>query len=487
MNKTLEFFKTLNTIPRPSGHEEKINNFLINFAKEKNLEYLTDETLNVVIKKKTNCNNNKTLILQAHQDMVCEKNGDVDINFLTDEIKTEVVGDFLKAKGTTLGADNGVGLSMILSILDDDKLKIPNLECVFTTQEETTMLGALNLNCSTLSGKHLLSIDGTDEGKIEVSSAGMVVMEVEKQFETKKENNKQLINFSLTGLRGGHSGAEINTDRQNSIKLMFEFLKELNTPLYLVSACGGGKSNAIPRECVCSVLAYNIDKKWLKNTIKKFIKKYKHIENNIKLEFKTKEINENKSIECLSFSDSNKILNYVYSYKNGVLVWDENNKEFPIVSNNFANINLENGKLKIILSLRSSKTKLEEDYLKIIKNQTVEIGLNYKEISSAPFFEKKENSYLQELCVKTYEKTCNKKAEIHDVHAGLEGGVFAKKIKDVDICVIAPNIYDCHSPQERVSLSSIERVYSWLEKIVEEFLNFKALYLFKHYKKSLKN
>ena len=171
----------------------------------------------------------------------------------------------------------------------------------------------------------------------------------------------------------------------------------------------------------------------------------------------------------MSFSDSNNVLNYVYSYQNGVLVWDENNKEFPIVSNNFANINLENGKLKIILSLRSSKTKLEEDYLKIIKKQAEKIGLKYNEISSAPFFEKKHNSYLQELCVKTYQEVCNKKAQIHGVHAGLEGGVFAKKIKDIDICVIAPNIYDCHSPQERVSLSSIDRVYNWLEKIVEEF------------------
>lgn len=469
MNRTLDYFKILNTIPRPSGVEDKMRDYLVEFAKEHNLEYFTDSTKNVVIKKKSNTNNEKTLILQAHQDMVCEKNFNTKINFLTDPIKTKTEGDFLMAQGTTLGADNGVGLSMILSILDDNNLKIPNLECLFTTQEETTMQGAINLNYSILNGKHLLSIDGTDEGKIEVSSAGMVVASVENSFNLNCGNNKQIIKFNLSGLRGGHSGTEINTNKENAIKVMFKFLAFLNTPLSFVKLSGGGKSNAIPRECTCEVLAYNLNKKWLKLQINKFLKPYRKTEKNIKLEFNYKTINENESVESLNLLDSRKLLEYINNYKNGVLEYDKVNINFPIVSNNFAFVNLENGFLKIILSLRSSVIKLEEKYLKEIENSTNKVGFKFEKTSSAPFFEKKENSYLQGLCLKTYKELFNKEAEIHGVHAGLEGGVFASKIPDVDICVIAPNIYDCHSPQERVSLSSIDRVYSWLEKIVEEF------------------
>ena len=469
MNKTLEYFKILNTIPRPSGHEEKIRDYLIKFAKEHNLEVFTDDTKNVVIKKRTNKNSNKTLILQAHQDMVCEKNTGVNINFFTDPILTKINGDFLMATGTTLGADNGVGLSMILSILDDKTIKIPNLECVFTTQEETTMLGAINLDCSNLQGKHLLSIDGTDEGKIEVSSAGMVVVEIEKKFNLTNCNNKKIIKFALSGLRGGHSGTDINSNRINAIKIMFEFLTSLNTPLNLVQVAGGGKSNAIPRECICEVLAYNLDKKWLKIKVKNFIKKYKNIEKDIKFSFEIKNVDENNTIKSLNLVDSRNIIDYIVNFKNGVLMWDKTNTNFPIVSNNFANIKLENEKLKMVLSLRSSVTKEEEKYLKEIKSNAKKFKFNFNMVSSAPFFEKKENSYLQNICLKTYKETCNKDAEVHGVHAGLEGGVFSKKIPNIDICVIAPNIYDCHSPQERVSLSSINRVYKWLEKIVEEF------------------
>lgn len=468
MNKTLDFFKVLNTIPRPSGHEEKVRDFLIKFAQDRNLEYFTDETFNVVIKKQSNCNSNKTLILQAHQDMVCEKNSNVDINFFTDAIKTKTDGDFLMAQGTTLGADNGIGLCMILSVLDDNNLKIPNIECIFSTQEETTMLGAINLNCSTLKGKHLLSIDGTDEGKIEVSSAGMVVTEISKNFEQENLINGKLLKLNLTGLRGGHSGTEIGTDRQNAIKLMFEFLQSLNIKLNIISVSGGGKSNAIPRECNCIVLAQNLDEIELKNAVKLFLNKYKNIENNINLSYNFEDLTKIPN-KFLSLKDSKNLIYYVNNFKNGVLVWDKLSPNFPIVSNNFANINLTEGVLKIVISLRSSVKKLEKEYLSTIKTNAEKLTYSYKETSSAPFFERKENSYLQKLCTQTYNNLYNTKAEVHGVHAGLEGGVFAGKIPNIDICVIAPNIYDCHSPDERVSLSSVERVYKWLENIVEKF------------------
>lgn len=497
MDKTLEFFNKITTIPRPSGNEEKIRDFIVSFAKERNLEYYTDKTLNVIIKKPSNCNKNKTLILQAHTDMVCEKNANSNINFLTDPIKTKVEGDFLKAIDTTLGADNGIGLSMILSILDDNSINIPNLECVFTSQEETTMQGAIDLDCSLLKGKHLLSIDGTDEGKIEVSSAGMAVIEGEASCKDMRAitNSKQQSNLnnncapadqlnlnnvdkindnnalvcykiSLSGFRGGHSGTEINSNRQNAIIVLFKFLKTLNN-IQFVSICGGGKSNAIPRECSVIILAQNLQQTQLKTFANNFIKDFISLEPEAKLEV---EYLQKSAPATIGLDASNQIIDFVSSYKNGVLVWSKEDKSFPITSNNFANINLDKeGFLTFIISVRSSDKALEEKYLQDILNQIKNRSFSAKITSKAPFFEKKQNSYLQNLCVNEYKSLFNLNAEINGVHAGLEGGVFANKIKDVDICVIAPNIYDAHSPMERVSLSSTKRVYSWLEKIVENF------------------
>ena len=467
MDKTIEFFKKLSKIPRPSGKEEKVAQFLINFAKEHNLEYFTDNTYNVIIKKPSNQPNcNRTLILQAHTDMVCEKNAGVNINFDKDSITLDENDDFIFAKGTTLGADNGIGLSMILSILDDENLKIPNIEAVFTAQEETTMQGAIDLDFTLLKGEHLLSIDGTDEGKIEVSSAGMAVVKNAKTFERENANSKLCYKISILGLQGGHSGTEINSNRLNAIKLLFKFLNKYKQNINFVSIIGGGKSNAIPRECVCEVIFNKVDTTSLQEELNTFCCNYLENEPNIcgKIEPNTKFIP-----NVLSLKDSENLIDFVNNHNNGVLVWSDLNPNFPIVSNNFANIQLNKEKLEVIISLRSSVKKLESEHLSNLFSLAEKHGLSFDVLSTAPFFERKQNSYLQELCCKNYEKLFNEKAVLNDVHAGLEGGVFAGKRQNLDICVIAPNIYDAHSPKERVSKTSITKTYKWLESIVESF------------------
>lgn len=510
-NKTIEFFKEINKIPRPSGKEEKIKDFLVNFAKNRNLECFFDKTNNVIIKKQGN-NNKGTLILQAHSDMVCEKEAGLDFNFDKDAIKTKVCGDYLLACKTTLGADNGVGLSMILSVLDDTNLDIPNLECVFTAQEETTMQGAKDLDFSKLKGKFLLSLDGSCEGEIEVSSAGMRSLKFfnsynltiedenktkinsgsdikeknittnkieEKNKNCKLENkndcnnikidkinkNEQTTNngykISVGGFRGGHSGTEINTDKQNAIKVLFENLGKLKNVI-LSSIKGGGKDNAIPRECECEFLTNSSE-----SEIKKIFEKAKNNSPEKDFTFKIEKV---KTYRTLSESDSNNIINFINNQKNGVVAFSEIEKNFPIVSNNLANISLVNGQLRIIISVRSSVKKLESEYLQDLNIIANKFKINKEELSFAPYFERQENSYLQKLCIKTYKDLFNKEALAKGVHAGLEGGVFASK-KNLDICVISPNIYNAHSPMEKVSLSSINRVYCWLEKIVTEFNN----------------
>ena len=475
MNKTLFYFDKISKIPRPSGSEQKISKFLQDFAKQHNLEFFVDNTHNVIIKKPTNCDSEKTLILQAHSDMVCEKIPSKKIDFLTDEIVTKIEDDFMFADGTTLGADNGIGLSMILSILDDNNLKIPNLECVFTTQEETTMKGAIELDTTLLKGKHLLSIDGTDEGKIEVSSAGMTVIEANKNYLDNLSLNQvnfgkfKLFKIELTGFRGGHSGSEIDTNKQNAIKHAGNFLNKIKDKINLVNICAGSKSNAIPRDFSCIVLAQDLTLDTLKNLSNDYLLQICKIENNAK--FLIEELNfkqiKDEFLYVLNNNNSKLIIDFICNYQNGVL--SKNNQNFVVSSNNFASINLNNGKLKIVVSLRSSNSKQEKDY----ENKIISYFNKYEILatiaSKAPFFERNPNSFLQPLCQKTYKKLFNKEAVLEDIHAGLEGGVFAKKIKDIDICVIAPNIYDAHSPTERVSLSSIERVYCWLENIIENF------------------
>lgn len=475
MNKTLFYFEEICKIPRPSGHEQKICEYLQNFAKERNLEYFVDDVYNVVIKKKSNCNKTKTLILQAHSDMVCEKDPTSSVDFLNDGIKTVVDGDFLKADKTTLGADNGVGLSMILSLLDDNSLQIPNLECVFTTQEETTMKGAMNLNTNLLEGKHLLSIDGTDEGKIEVSSAGMTVFESHQNFENildrSKSNdcqNNDIFEISLTGFRGGHSGSEINSNKLNSIKIAGEILSKLKNKLRFVKIDAGNKSNAIPRDFNCIVLAQNLTKLDLEICANNVLNNYKNIEQNAKVEIKSHTKNKSSlNNYTLTIEQSNMLIDFISNFKNGVLT--KNDQNFVVTSNNLASINVDNGKVKIVVSLRSSNITQDKSFENKILNYFKGYNFDAKITSRAPFFERNKNSYLQPLCKSTYKQLFNKDATCEDIHAGLEGGVFAKKIPNLDICVIAPNIFDAHSPSEKVSISSIKRVYTWLENIVEKF------------------
>ena len=393
MNNTLKYFKEISAVPRPSGKEEKIKDYLINFAKEHNLEYFFDNTHNVIIKKPSNRENcDKTLILQAHTDMVCEKNEDTIINFETDPILLDENETHIFAKGTTLGADNGIGLSMILSILNDDKLSIPNLEAVFTTQEETTMNGALNLDFSLIKGEHLLSLDGTDEGKIEASCAGMVTTKITNKYKTTKvkENTLKLL---IKGLKGGHSGLEINTKRLNSIKLLFKFLKTIKD-CKLVSIAGGGKSNAIARECFVTIQT-TLSANEVRKNLKEFCNKFKNIEPEILSEVKTQP---KKYVEVLSKTDTNKIINFVNKHKNGVLIYSQEKKNFPLTSNNFANIKLNKGELAIIISLRSSVIRFETEKLDELEALTQKYKLNFEITSRAPFFERRENSYLQKLC-----------------------------------------------------------------------------------------
>ena len=234
---------------RGSGNEKRISEYLVEFAKKNSLEYYVDDVYNVIIKRESNNNSNDIIILQGHTDMVCTSN--IDYDFINNGINWYIEDGMYKAHNTTLGADNGIGCSIILAILSNKDIKVPNIEAIFTVQEETTMEGAKKLDYSKITGNKLISIDGTDEGVIEVSSAGMTSITISDRLEY-VENNKNTYKITVDGLEGGHSGVDIDKNKGNSIKIMGNILNSIKD-IHLVSINGGTKDNVIPSECMCII------------------------------------------------------------------------------------------------------------------------------------------------------------------------------------------------------------------------------------------
>lgn len=450
----LNYFEEIMSIPRPSGKEEKIAGYLVNFAQKHHLDYYVDEYSNVIIRKKgTQPYKCKPIILQSHIDMVCDSDGSFD--FDNEGIKWYKEEGFYKAFKTTLGADNGVGMAIILSILHDSSLVHPPIEALFTASEETTMEGAKFLDYSQLNGKRLISLDGTDERKIEVSSAGMASITVKKDIEL-VESNVPTYQLSISGLLGGHSGTDINHKRGNAIKILADILKEVSD-IEIVNIVGGSKINVIPSKAKCIFKT----KKDISQEIMFYTNIYQDRYPSLKIDFrrvkdKNMAINNDVSLDVIKFL--NKI-------DNGVL--KKNEVKFPLTSSNLGVVEMNKKELRIKLSIRSSIVGFEDYYVNRAQSLAKRTNFNFELEDKAPFFTFKEESPVRELLVKTYKDLYDKDVELEDVHAGLEGGVFANEIKDLDMCVIGANLYNIHSTMESVEIESIKRVYAWLIKTLE--------------------
>ena len=458
---SLCIFEELAGIPRPSGKEEKIVKYLIDFAKEHGLEYKLCGTNNVIIyKKSTIKGNDKTIIMQGHIDMVCEKEVTSNIDFDNDPIELVYEGDYVRANGTTLGSDNGFGVAIILHILKSKDLKHPNIEAVFTAEEETTMNGAMTIDYSLLSSSTILSLDGSEERHLETASAGMVVMDITKDVKRRKCDCYGY-NVAISKLKGGHSGGDIHLNRGNANKLLVKLLTSLKYPV-ISELSGGDKSNAIPHSASATIL-YD-DVKVLREKIdklEKYIVKNNKDDENVKITVKKVRVKSALTKKC-----SENVVKLLRDIKNGVL--ESNCNQFVLTSQNLAKMAL-NDKLYICVSLRSSIVKYEEDYMEILRSIISKYNSNLVITSKAPFFEEKKDSYLVEVCKRTYKELYGEIVTSGPVHAGLEGGVFAQHIKDADICVMAVELHDIHSTTEKASVSSLARVEKWVEKILEEY------------------
>lgn len=455
-DKTILFFKEIAKIPRETGNEGKMAEYLCEFAKSRNLKYKKDEWNNVLIKKKTA--NKPPIILQAHTDMVCEKLPEKDFNFATDPIEVIQENGYLKANGTTLGADNGIGVAQILTILDSD-IEC-NIEAVFTVSEETTMIGAMNFDTTQLKGKLLLNLDGFEENTIIVESACFYDIILKTKYYLKNEREGIFYKIEITGLPGGHSGFEIDKNRGNSSIELAKILEEVGD-YQLSNFIGGTKFNVIPSNAFAEFYTDEQDEKIQKicnQAEQKLKKQYKNIRIKVNIQ--------NAKRPVLIQRDSKQLIKTILKFPHGVLY--KNEKSEVTTSINLGVVNLQNNELKV--GMRSSRKKEEEQCLEIIKEYCKKHNLELNILGSQPGFESDKNGSLIYNLLKTQPiELFGKPAELKSMHIAVEVGFFKEKIPDLQIAIISPNIKGAHTIKECIEIASIERVNNWIFSFLKAY------------------
>ena len=464
-------FVLLNEVPRPSKKEDKVIEFLISFADKNNLLYKQDEVGNLVILKQSTPDmiNRETVVLQSHVDMVHEKNNDVEFDFLNSGIKMYIDGDWGKADGTTLGADNGLGVAAIMGILESTEISHPNIEALFTIDEETGMTGALNLSDSILSGKILLNLDTEEDDEICVGCAGGIDITMTRNYILEDSNENEIfVNLLLNGLTGGHSGAEIHKGLCNSNKVLFKILNQLNKnfEIKICSIDGGGLRNAIPRE---SSVIISLDKENLKlfetiikNNSESLTKQFHNTDPNFNLQFNLL----SDKIRSLNKEDSKELINAINNCPNGVFEMSKNIDGLVETSNNLANIKLSAGKLRIQCLTRSSSENSKAKLSEIISNIFKSILCNCTFSGGYPGWEPNLNSKTLKEAKDTYVNLFYKDPKVNIIHAGLECGIIGSHYPNMDMISFGPTILGAHSPDEKASISSTQKFWKFFTEIL---------------------
>ena len=481
----VNFFKEISAIPRKSGEEKAIREYLENFAKERNLEYEIDKYENIVIRKRVN-DSDVFLGLQAHTDMICEKNQDVQHDFSKDPITLFFEEDMIFANGTTLGADNGIGVAIILAVLDSVETAY-NIEGIFTVQEETTMIGAIEIDKNMIKSRKIISLDNGKEGKVLVSSANCNEWAVEFQAKKEKCKYSEIYQLAYSNFLGGHSGGNIGEEnRGNPIKLLAEAIKTVEE-FAIIDIFGGSRVNVIPRDANIK-FAVN-DSKGLFN-FKQVLERQRQeypmaqivlekvenndiqiIENNEETEGNKEDFinvfeeQKNNLQYAFSTESSRKIIEILLEIKHGALQRDEKNN--VILSSNLADIKVEKEKIIIEFSERANRKDLEKNLLKQISEFLERNELKIVWHQELKGVEKNPNSKLLKKAKDVYERLYNKEMEEVVSQGVVEGGFFADKIKNCEYICIGPNTYDVHSPKERLSISSLQRVWEYLKELLK--------------------
>lgn len=462
------WFKKISEIPRCSGDEKRASDFLVEFAKERSLDYIQDEELNVIIKKPATSGyeDSDTVIIQGHMDMVCEKSSDSVHDFTCDPIELIVDGDVVRANNTTLGADNGIAVAFGLAILDSSDIPHPALELLVTTNEETGMDGAAVVRGENLDGKIMLNIDSDVEGTFLVSCAGGVNQTA--TFDLRRRScNSAGIKIIVEGLKGGHSGVEIIQQRGNAIKIIARLLNGLRDEMSatISSITGGSKHNAIANyaEAVATTDNYKSASDYL-NSLAESIKEEFAVEEP-NLSIKLSEINVNS---CLESEISDSIIDFLMMTPDGVQSMSKNIENLVETSLNTGIVSEEDDVLSVVFALRSSSASSLANLESILEIIAERVGANLVSSNGYPAWEYEPNSKAREVAGRVYNEVFGKEANIGAIHAGLECGILKKALPGTDMISFGPNIYGAHTTVESLSIESVQRVWKFVLKLLEE-------------------
>ncbi len=462
-----KYFYDITQIPHPSKHEKKIVEYVVNFGREKGLETFVDSVGNVIIRKPASkgMENRKGVILQTHLDMVPQKNSDKVHDFLNDPLEPVIDGEWVKANGTTLGADNGIGVASTLAILASDTLTHGPLEALFTVDEETGMTGAGGLEPGLLKGKILLNLDSEIEGEFCVGCAGGVNVNIKKNYsEEKAPEGTVTYKVTVKGLKGGHSGVDIALGRANSIKLMFRFLMQAETDfgIRLAEAEGGDLRNAIPREATATILVPEIKR----YEFEAFVRNYESI---YRSEFTDTE--PDLAFFCENTASLGKVMNSVDQYKiiravfvcpNGVQRMSQAMKDLVETSNNLAIVHCKNGLFEAYNLTRSSVDSAKEAVAWKIAAVFHLIDAQISMEGSYPGWKPDMESKILKTMIEVYSNKYGQKPEVKAIHAGLECGIIGGVYRGLDMISVGPTIKFPHSPDEKVHIRSVEKFYDFL-------------------------
>lgn len=459
--KVFRFFEEMSQIPRTSGNEQAISDWLVTFGKERGLETIQDEALNVIIKKPgtRGFEDKEPVIIQGHMDMVGEKNADSDHDFEKDALKLRVKDNWLYATDTTLGADNGIAVAMGMAVLDSDDLAHPPIELLVTTNEEVGMDGAAGLDGSELKGTRLLNIDTETEGEFIISCAGGNVTKTEFS-PVFRDTATDGYEIRIHGLVGGHSGLEIIKQRGNAVKLLGRALKEAG-PLLLQEIAGGSKHNAIPREARAVFAAEDLDVEGLKAFVEETLGK-EYAEDDVQCEIAPAPIT-----RLMDEATSGRIIDYLVVMPDGV-------QSMVISMDNMVESSLNSGVMetkddKVIIThaIRSSSRSRKKQLTVMVETLAELAGGEAEAYSDYPAWEYEPDSRLKDTCIRVYQESTGQQAKVSGIHAGLECGLLKEKLPHTEMISFGPDIEGAHTPEERLSIDSTERTWNFLVELLK--------------------
>lgn len=454
------FFEEMCAIPHGSGNTKAISDYCVKFAKEQGLWYNQDNLNNIIIKKSASkgYEDHPAVIIQGHLDMVCEKEPCLDFDFEKDGLKLKLEGDILSASGTTLGGDDGIAIAFALAVLEDKTLFHPKIEALFTVDEETGMFGAEGFDQTLLEGKSLINIDSGDEGVFTVGCAGGARADISLKLE-KCKITSPVYEVKIGGLRGGHSGVEIDKGRLNANKLIGELLSKIPGDFNLISLSGGEKDNVIPSSCKALVAT--------SANLTEIAESYK-----TKAVISTDpdlwvEVTPTTATVGYSYETSKKAIELITSLPNGIIAMSEEIEGLVQTSLNLGVMEVNNDVLNLSFAVRSSVNAEKLELLERLHNIANEFGAKYNSHSHYPAWEYKKDSPLREKMIKAFKKCYGKEPVIEAIHAGLECGLFCDKIPGLDAVSFGPNLFEIHTCREHLSVSSVERSYSFLVELLK--------------------